>query len=124
MTFTVSHDSGRTTLTLTTGETTKSVRVDTDVYNVLTSTVASSNTQLRDALVSAVGCSRARASAVIERFTPGYSSFCGIALLEGYTVDGARGRFFRAASNGVAEAASMLTRNSNSGTEQDDDQPV
>jgi hypothetical protein len=68
------------------------------------------NKELQYDLAEKLGCSRGRASALMERFTPGYKSFCGIALLEGYNGgETGRERRFRSAVDGVANKAMMLT---------------
>ena len=72
------------------------------------------NKEVQYLLKARLGCSDGRASALIERFTPSYKAFSGIALLQGVLGgDNGRERMFVSATDGVAATTNMLTRRLN-----------
>lgn len=116
MALSVSRNDGRVTLTLSDDAgNSRTVRCPEGVYDVLVNVSSDGlrNKELQFALVEAVKCSAGRASSIIEKFTPGYQAFCGVALLEGFYPDGSRERMYRPAKDGVASSTSMLTHRKN-----------
>jgi len=88
-------------------------RTDRGVYDVLGSIgkLPMRNKDVQYLLKERLGCSDGRAAAIIERFTPGYKGFCGIALLQASLGgDSGRERMFTSAENGQAEKTLMITR--------------
>lgn len=92
--------------------TTESTRLPRAAYDVFTSipTEGVRNKELQFLLIEQLKCSQGRATALMERFTPGYKAFSGIALLEAFTAsENNRERYYRPVTDGVGTAANMLT---------------